>query len=184
MVLCHRIRLAMAQSPLAEKLTGVVEADETYIGAKNVHGTGGRGAGRKTKVFALIERGWRARPFRVDDVKGKTLKGLIRTHVEDTAYVMTDSFGAYHGLHREFAGHGVIDHNKEYVRGIIHTNFAESYFSLLKRGILGTFHHVSEAHMDRYLNEFNFRWNNRKISDGDRTMAVVRNTDGKRLVYA
>jgi len=181
--LCHRIRLAMQESPLAEKLTGIIEADETYVGPKNVPGKRGRGAGKKTKVFSLIQRDGKARSFKVDDVKGKTLKGIIRNNVMDTAYLMTDSFKAYNGAAKLVKYHGVVDHDNEYVRGIIHTNFAESYFSLLKRGILGTFHHVSETHMERYLSEFDFRWNTRGEDDGIRTIAAIQNSGGKRLLY-
>jgi len=181
--LCHRIRLAMKESPFAEKLTGIVEADETYVGPKDVPGKRGRGAGKKTKVFSLIQRDGKARSFKVDDVKGKTLQGIIRNNVMDTAYLMTDSFKAYRGVDKYVQSHGVVDHSKEYVRGIIYTNFAESYFSLLKRGILGTFHHVSERHMERYLSEFDFRWNMRGEDDGMRTIAAIQNAEGKRLLY-
>lgn len=178
--MCHRIRYAMSQPPLADKLSGIVEADETYVGGKG-HGKRGRGTA-KIPVVALIERGGRARSFKVDDVSARRIKGLIRDNVADTAHIMTDSFPSYRGLGKEFAGHGVVDHSQEYVRGIIHTNFAESYFSLLKRGILGTFHHVSEQHLQRYLDEFNFRWSLRKISDGERTSQAIRNAEGKRLM--
>lgn len=180
--MCHRIRYAMTQPPLVGKLGGIVEADETYVGPKHVRGKPGRGAGKKVPVLALIERGGRARSFKVDDVRGKTLKGLIRRNVEDMAHIMTDSFHSYQGLDEDFAKHDVVDHGKEYVRGIIHTNFAESFFSLLKRGILGTFHHVSERHLPRYLSEFDFRWSHRKLSDGERTIQAIKSIEGKRLM--
>ena len=180
--LAHRIRHAMSKSPLAEKLKGIVEVDETYIGGKG-HGKRGRGAVKKTPVVSLIQRDGMARSFRVDNVKGSTLKGLIRDEVEGDAHIMTDAFPSYRGLEKEFASHGVVDHDKEYVRGIIHTNFAESYFSLLKRGIVGSFHHISRQHMDLYLNEFDFRWNTRKLDDGKRLMMALRNSIGKRLTY-
>lgn len=96
---------------------------------------------------------------------------------------MTDAFPSYRGLDKEFAAHGVVDHDQEYVRGVIHTNFAESYFSLLKRGIVGAFHHISRQHMDLYLNEFDFRWNTRSLDDGRRLMIAIRNSFGKRLTY-
>jgi transposase-like protein len=180
--LCHRIRHAVTQEPLAGMLRGVVEADETYVGGKS-HGVRGRGAPKKTPVFSLIERGGRSRSFVVDDVKGKTLKGLIRTNVDGTAHNMTDSFASYKGLDKEFASHGAVDHNQEYVRGVIHTNFAESYFSLLKRGIIGSFHHVSRQHMPRYLAEFDHRWSTRKMTDGERFTETMKRTPGKRLMY-
>lgn len=84
----------------------------------------------------------------------------------DTTFIATDSYPAYKGLDKEFAGHGTVDHDKEYVRGVVHTNFAESYFSLFKRGVMGTFHNMGRQHIDRYLNEFSFRWNNREIDAG------------------
>lgn len=179
--MCHRIRHAMSQPPLSDKLRGIIEADETYVGPKDVRGLSGRGAGKKTIVFALIERHGRVRSFKVDDVKARTLQQLIRENVSGMAHIMTDSFWSYRGLRRQFAGHHTVDHGREYVRGVIHTNFAESYFSLLKRGILGSFHHVSERHMQRYLDEFNFRWTHRKLSDGERTEQAIRSVEGKRL---
>lgn len=177
-----RIRYAMSQPPLADKLAGIVEVDETYVGGKeHQRGRPGRES-KKVPVVALIERGGRVRSFKVDDVKARTLKGVIRRNVADTAHIMTDSLRSYRGLEKEFASHGVVDHGQEYVRGIVHTNFAESYFSLLKRGILGTFHHVSHQHMQRYLDEFSFRWTLRGTSDGERTAEAIKGGEGKRLM--
>jgi transposase-like protein len=96
---------------------------------------------------------------------------------------MTDNFTSYDDFKKHFKRHEFVDHSKTFVRGIVHTNFAESYHSLLKRGIFGTFHHVSEKHLPRYLKEFEFRWNSRKTSDGDRTNAAIAATGGKRLTY-
>jgi transposase-like protein len=179
----HRIRFAMTQSPLSEKLSNIVEADETYVGGK-ARGKRGRGAEKKTKVFSLIQRDGEARSFKVEDVKGKTLKKLIKENVVDTAHVMTDEFKAYNGLRKHVGKHSTVEHGKkEYVRGIVHVNFAESYFSLLKRGILGTFHHVSEEHMPRYLSEFDYRWNRKNKNEGEMAIEAMRNTMGKRLMY-
>jgi transposase-like protein len=179
----HRIRFAMSQPALSEKLHNIVEADETYVGGKS-HGKRGRGASNKTKVFSLIQRDGEAKSFKVDDVKGKTLKRLIKENVVDTAHVMTDEFGAYRGLKKQVSKHSTVNHGeKEYVRGIVHTNFAESYFSLLKRGILGTFHHVSEELMQRYLDEFDYRWTRRKEDDGEKTAEAIQSSWGKRLQY-
>jgi transposase-like protein len=179
----HRIRFAMTQSPLSEKLSNIVEADETYVGGK-AKGKRGRGAENKTKVFSLIQRDGDAKSFVVDNVKGKTLKNLIKDNVIETAHVMTDEFKAYNGLKKQVAKHSTVEHaKKEYVRGIVHVNFAESYFSLLKRGILGTFHHVSKEHMPRYLSEFDFRWNRRDKDDGESTLEAIQNSKGKRLMY-
>jgi transposase-like protein len=110
----------------------------------------------------------------VEDVKAKTLKEIIRNEVEGTAHIMTDQMASYHGLGREFASLGTVDHRaKEYVRGVIHINFSESYFSLFKRGIIGAFHHISRKHIQRHLEEFDFRWNHRKVSDSERMMEAV-----------
>ena len=179
----HRIRFAMTQSPLSEKLSNIIEADETYVGGK-AKGKRGRGAENKTKVFSLIQRDGDARSSTVDNVKGKTLKKLIKENVVDTAHVMTDEFKAYKGLKKQVAKHSTVEHGRrEYVRGIVHVNFAESYFSLLKRGILGTFHHVSEEHMPRYLSEFDYRWNRRDKNDGEAAIEAIQNSNGKRLMY-
>ena len=183
--MCHRIRYAMSEEPLKGLLGGsggIVEVDETYIGGKS-HGKVGRGAPKKTPVVALIERGGRARSQRVDRVSGPVLKGLVRDNVAIESHVMTDSFASYRGLDKTFARHSTVDHSKEYARGIVHVNFAESYFSLLKRGIIGAFHHVSADHLDNYLNEFNFRWNMRDATDGDRMKAAIRGAEGKRMTY-
>lgn len=184
--MCHRVREAMKKEPLRSKLAGVVEADETYVGGKKrlLAKPGGPSArGTKDIVFTVVQRSGEARSHLVDDVRGDTLKGLIRSEVEDTAYIMTDALHSYKGLHKEFAGHGAVDHGKEYVRGIIHTNFAESFFSLLKRAVLGTYHHISRQHMQRYLEEFDFRWNTRHGSDDERMMKAIRGSEGKRLYY-
>src|SRR5436853_710284 len=156
----HRIRHAMKQTPYRDKLGGIIEADETFIGGK-VHGQGrGRGVANKTAVFALVQRGGAVRSFTVSHVTAKNLKSLIREHVDREAQLMTDSFKLYKGLHKEFASHDTVNHEaKEYVRGSAHVNTAESYFSLLKRGIIGTYHHVGSRHLHRYLDEFNFRYN-------------------------
>jgi transposase-like protein len=183
--LAHRIRKAMEKDPMAGKLTGVVEADETYVGGKGTGTQGGPMAGgSKIAVFTLIQRDGEARSIVVEDVKATTLKGIIRDEVEGTAHIMTDQMKSYHGLAREFAGHDTVDHSAgEYVRGIVHVNFSESFFSLFKRGIIGAFHHVSRKHIQRYLEEFDFRWNRRKITDSERMLEAVAGTEGKRLFY-
>jgi transposase-like protein len=182
----HRIRWAMTQEPLAGILGGaghIVEADETYVGGRRP-GKRGRGAGGKAIVVALIDRDAnRARVASTPNVRGETLKNIIRRNVVDTTFISTDNYPAYKGLDKEFAGHGTVDHDKEYVRGVVHTNFAENYFSLLKRGIMGTFHSVGRQHIDRYLNEFSFRWNNRELADGALVIRVIRGSEGMRLTY-
>jgi transposase-like protein len=180
--MAHRIRYAMGQPPLAEKLLGTVEADETYVGGK-AHGKRGRGAENKTPVFALIQRGGDVRSFRVERVTAKNLKAAIRENVTKNSTIMTDEFLAYKGLGKEFAGHQTVSHGSgEYVKGDAHTNTAEGYFSLLKRGIIGTYHHISKQHIDRYLAEFNFRYNSRKVDDAFRMILAIDGAKGKRLV--
>lgn len=188
--LTHRIRLAMTQDPLRSLLGaggGVVEVDETFIGGKVGNNKRkkyqGRGAVGKIPVLTLIERGGEARTFKAPNVKRSTLQAIVLPNVEVTANIMTDELASYCGLDKRFASHQTIDHSKEYVRGIVHTNFAESYHSLVKRAIIGAYHHLSEKHLSRYLAEFEFRWNSRKMTDGERTEKAIRSTEGKRLTY-
>lgn len=181
--MAHRIRYAMSQPPLRDKLKGIVEADETYIGGRK-HGKRGRGSENKTPVFSLVERNGRVKSSPVENVTGKTLKTIMRENVDPRAIIMTDEFGAYHGTRKHFAGHKVVDHGRqEYVRGKAHVNTAEGFFSLLKRGINGTFHHVSAHHLHRYCDEFDFRYNFRKVDDATRAAALVSCVAGKRLIY-
>jgi transposase-like protein len=192
--MAHRIRYAMEQPPFAKPLEGVVEADETYVGGKErnrkqqdkQHKTG-RGT-NKTPVVSLVERGGKVRSFRMANVTGLEIKGAIRRNVSPGARIMTDSFKSYRGLAKEFLSHEYVSHSDgEYVRGDVHTNTAENYFSILKRGIDGTYHHISEAHLPRYLAEFDFRYNNRVglgVSDAERTRRALLMTEGKRLRYA
>lgn len=180
--MAHRIRYAMTQPPLVDKLRGVVEADETYVGGK-AHGKRGRGAGNKTPVFALVERNGRVRSFKVDRVTAKNLKAKIREHVDEDSTIMTDEFLAYKGLSKEFR-HYTVNHGiGEYVNGDAHANTAEGFFSILKRGINGVYHHVSPQHLDRYLAEFDFRYDNRKVEDVVRASLALKQTKGKRLMF-
>src|ERR1700730_680218 len=174
--LCHRIREAKKREPLASLLGGTVEVDETYVGGKarpqagasKAHAKRGRGT-KKTSVVALVERGGRVRARKIDRVDAATLKGAIRENVDRKAQIMTDEFRSYHGLNKEFAGHEVVRHSAgEYARGDAHTNTVESYFALLKRGVMGSFHHVSKQHLDRYCDEFSFRWDYRSVTDSQR----------------
>jgi transposase-like protein len=189
--MCHRIRLAMTQEPLRGKLGeapgSIVELDETFVGGKtanNPHKDKGPEATKKAIVMTLVERDGNVRSFPVPNRDGGYLRSVAYMNVDERAYVITDDLRSYRGLKRAFAGHGVINKAKDgYVRGILHTNFAESYHSLLKRGILGTFHHVSQKHLPRYLREFEFKWNTRTFTDGERMEKATREIVGKRLTY-
>ena len=185
---CHRIREAMKQEPLLGKLGGpggIVEADETYIGGKarnNRHK--GRKPPKKAIVLTLVERDGQARTFRIPNTKKGTLQTIIRPVVDRSAVIMTDENPSYEGLDDHFHAHHAVNHSETFVRGmIIHTNFAESYHSLLKRSIIGTHHHISTKHLSRYLREREFHWNRRKASDGERTVDAIRGAKGKRLMY-
>ncbi len=179
--LAHRIRHVMKQTPFGDKLGGIVEADETYIGGKS------RGMGHianKIPVFALVERGGRVRSFTMPLVTAVNLKRAIHEHVDKASILMTDELAGYTKIGKDFADHQTVNHSqKEYVRGTASTNTVEGYFSLLKRGLTGTYHHVSARHLHRYLDEFNFRYNARTVSDAIRNHGAIRATEGKRLQY-
>lgn len=193
--LCHRIREAMKQEPMAGMLKGTVEVDETYVGGKprpqgeKPKSKRGRGTSKKP-VMVLVERDGSAHSVPVDMVDSKTLKNQIAVNVAKEAIIMTDEFPSYNGLNEEYARHEFVTHSAgEYARItkdglLVHTNTAESFFALLKRGHYGTFHQLSKQHLHRYCNEFGFRWNQRKVSDGDRMVAAIKGTEGKRLMYA
>jgi transposase-like protein len=180
----HRIREAM-KDPAFTKLTGTVEADETYFGGKRKGtGTRGRGTKNKTAVLALVERDGRARSFHVANVTAKELGGAVREHVDPSARLMTDEWLGYRKVGQEMADHQTVAHSYgEYVRGDAYTNTVEGYFANLKRGVNGVYHHVSRAHLGRYLAEFDFRYNSRTINDGARTVLALEQAEGKRLKY-
>lgn len=200
--MAHRIRYAMQQPPFTRQLTGTVEVDETYIGGKqrrsNVRQykpldprkpdtrlrSVGRNTDTKTPVVALVERGGEVRSIRIANVTAETLGGAIRRHVAREAHLRTDSYPSYKLVGREYASHETVNHQEVYVRGDAHTNTAENFFSILKRGVNGIYHHVSEAHLPRYLAEFDFRYNSRELTDGERTVRALAGADGKRLTYA
>ncbi len=197
--MCHRIREAMKQEPVAEMFTGTVVADESWIGGspKNRHRQGvmrkpsGAGSKRamwtdKTTVFALVNKDTgEVRTRVVPDVTGATLGKALAEQVNVPAtHLQTDAHMSYRVLGRQFASHQWVDHSSaEYVRGNVSTNQAENYFSQLKRSIDGTHHHVSRTHLPRYLAEFDFRYSTRKLSDTQRTMMTIRKAEGRRLTY-
>jgi transposase-like protein len=196
--MAHRIREAMRDIS-GEKIGGagtITEADETYVGGKPrkpagpSRGTGepklkrGRGT-KKTPVVALVERGGRAFAKPTIDATSETLSGVLRANVDLRGKLMTDSWRGYIMIGREFAqGHERVDHGSgEYAHGETHVNEAESYFALLKRGIVGSFHHVSAEHLSRYCDEFSFRRSLRSIDDTTRAAKAIKTGEGKRLTY-
>jgi transposase-like protein len=184
--LAHRIRHAMSAPPIREKLFGVIEADETYVGGKRVGKRGRPGPGEtKAPVFALVQRGGDVRAFAVRRVTAANLKTILRENVDTNSAIVTDEHSAYIGLSNEFGSHETVNHSAgEYARaGNVHINSAEGFFGILKRGINGTFHHISQKHLPRYLHEFEFRFNSRKMSDGNRMQLAVAGFEGKRLKY-
>jgi transposase-like protein len=194
----HRIRLAMQDENFGSKLGGEVEADETFIGgkARNMHKsvyerriTGmGQSFRDKTIVMGILERGGRVRTQVIADRQKETLQPIVRKHVATGAALFTDEMGGYKGLSEQYA-HEIIDHAHEYVNGRVHTNGLENFWSLLKRGLKGTYVAVEPFHLFRYLDEQVFRFNNRatresKVTDSDRFDMAVRNIIGKRLTFA
>jgi transposase-like protein len=191
----HRVREAMREGKFPGPMGGegkIVEADETYIGGKernkHVGKRGGTGGGMgKEAAFALVERGGKVRSFHVPEVNGKTLAPILFAQLDKKSALMTDECGQYYHAGKVFARHEKVNHTAdEYVRGDAHTNTVEGYFSILKRGIVGTYHHVSQQHLKRYLAEFDFRYNERMalgVDDKERTARLLKGITGKRLTY-
>jgi transposase-like protein len=191
----HRIRLALASGSMMKlggNGGGEVEADETFIGgkARNMHlhvkarRITGSGPKDKTAVMGILERGGEVRTMVVPSRKKKALQAEIRNHVEAGAALYTDALLSYDGLASEYA-HKVVDHAVEYVNGRVHTNGLENFWSLLKRGLNGTYVSVEPFHLFRYLDEQTFRYNNRKeIGDAGRFSLALSNIAGRRLTYA
>ncbi|HSN01322.1 MAG TPA: IS1595 family transposase [Rudaea sp.] len=183
----HRIREAMKSENggLLGSGGGTVEADETYWGNNGKNRKGARGYDHKMKVVSLVEREGEKRSIVVRNVNATSLRAVLEENVSKSARLMTDEHSAYTKIGREYADHGVVSHSTgEYARGNAHSNTVESSFSLLKRGLIGTFHHVGEQHLQRYATEFDFRWNHRKISDKERAEILLQQLGGKRLVYS
>jgi transposase-like protein len=194
--LCHRIREAMDDAepnknggPLGGE-GKIVEADETFVGGKKTNRAHGEAAPKKA-VITLVERDGRARSFHVANVTAKTLGPIIRKNASRKSTLNTDEAAPYVRLGREFAAHHAVDHSRdEYAYKLdgrtVSINAAENYFSILKRGINGVYHSVSEAHLHRYLAEFDFRYSNRSklgFEDAERAAKAIMGAEGKRLTY-
>jgi len=181
--IAHRVRHAMKQGPMKGLLKGVVESDETWVGGVK-HGKGRAYTHNKTAVQALVERGGNMRARAIGRVTPMNLKGSLADMVDDNATLHTDELTAYKVIGRRFKQHETVNHSKgEYERDGVHVNSAESFFALLKRGVHGTFHHVGKQHLQRYCDEFSFRWNHRKTTDAERTEAALKLAPGCRLTY-
>ena len=181
----HRVREAM--KPLnPEPLGGpdrTVEVDETFVGGKKGNRVSRKVAKRKV-VLSLVERGGNVRSFSIAKVHGNTIRDAIVTNVNRNSHLMSDDARFYWAIGREFASHGTTLHNlRQFAVGQKHSNTAENFFSIFKRGVIGTYHQLSEAHMHRYCVEFDFRYNSRDISDGERANEALKGIVGKRLTY-
>jgi transposase-like protein len=188
----QRLRLAMQDDFYGSKLGGEVEVDESFIGgkARNMHISKrkrritGTGSSDKAMVMGILERGGKIRTTVVESRKKRALQDEVRKHVTAGAALYSDAFKSYDGLASEYA-HQVIDHAVKYVDGRVHTNGLENFWSLLKRGISGTYVSVEPFHLHRYLDEQTFRYNNRKnMNDGQRFELAMSQVAGKRLTYS
>ncbi len=188
----HRIREAITAFGI-EPMGGdgaVVEIDETFIGTKAGYPKIRQGYAHKRAIMTLIERrpeGGKARSFHVEGTAAADLLPIIRAHVNSGSHIMTDEAGQYHHLGKYFTEHDFTTHGKgEYVRGNVHTNTVEGFYSVFKRGMKGIYQHCSEGHLHRYVAEFDFRYNNRVrlgIDDAERTDRALKGIVGKRLTY-
>lgn len=188
----HRLREAMRPLNL-EPMGGegkAVEADETYVGGleKNKHRSKripkSHGGVNKEAVFSLVERGGKVRSFHTRKATADLLKPIIMAQLHPETNLMTDESSVYKTIGKQFASHEVVKHSLgEYVRGGAHTNTIEGYFSIFKRGMKGVYQHCSEEHLKRYLAEFDFRYNERSITDMERAIIALKGISGKRLTY-
>tara|TARA_R110002110_G_scaffold45692_8_gene139013 strand:+ start:1968 stop:2948 length:981 start_codon:yes stop_codon:yes gene_type:complete len=195
--MAHRIREAMKDEAggLLGGNGGIVEADETYFGAKfnkpktrkdgAPHKQRNGGIGGKRAVVSLVERGGRVRSFHVKSADAETVRGIVRNNVDNDTHLRTDESALYKSFKGRFVSHETVKHSAgQYVRaGNIHTNTIEGYFSIFKRGMTGIYQHCGEQHLQRYLAEFDFRYSNRAVSDTERTALALKGIEGKRLTY-
>ena len=185
----HRLREAMKAGTVLPPMGGegaVVEIDETFIGQKKGMPKQ-RGYAHKHAVLTLVERGKGSRSFHVNGTSAADLLPIIKANVDPKTQVMTDEAGQYGGLKKHFAGHDFTRHGAgEYVRGEVHSNTVEGFYSVFKRGMKGVYQHCSEKHLHRYVAEFDFRYNNRiklGVDDAARTINALQGIIGKRLTY-
>jgi hypothetical protein len=191
--MAHRIREAMrdaAPTPMGGE-GAIIESDEAYWGPKDAdkpalkrRRKGKPGPGGKSKILTLVERGGRARSLKMDDLRTETIHRVLRENVSTKSRLMTDE-GTAHNF--EFASHEKVKHGAgEYARGDVTTNTVEGYFSVFKRGMRGTYQHCGSQHLQRYLDEFDFRYSNRSalgVSDAQRAVRAIKGAEGKRLTY-
>jgi transposase-like protein len=186
--MCHRIREQMTpakRGPIGGS-NRVVESDKTVIGGKAKNRAYAKKEPKKHAVLTLVDRDGDSHSFHIANVKAKTLREAMVRVVDRKSHLMTDELASYDPVGREFAGHTTVNHSdNEYVRlgGFAHVNTAEARFSLMKRAVFGTHHSVSEAHLMRYLAEWDFKWNTRKVKDGERAAIALKGIEGKRLTY-
>ena len=187
----HRIREAMRNDNTVNFGTGggVVEVDETFIGNKHKKAEGARGYAHKNAMLTLVDRTTgQSKSFMVDNVKASTLLPILRENIAKEAIVYTDEAKQYSKVGAEFAEHDFTTHSKgNYVRGNVHTNTIEGYFSIFKRGMKGVYQHCGKQHLHRYAAEFEFRYNNRVangVDDQTRANIALQSIAGKRLTYA
>jgi transposase-like protein len=186
----HRLREAMRDTDTGllggPGSSGIVEADEVYLGKAKGKGKGAH-YNSKQKIVALVERKGRVRAFHVPTVNVHTVKEILHGQVAKSARLMTDSAGLYKNVGKSFASHETVNHlRKEYARGDVTTNTVEGYFGVLQRGLRGIYQHVSPEHLHRYVNEFSFRYNNRSsrgVEDAERAARLLVSIGGKRLTY-
>jgi transposase len=184
----HRIREAMdeANNP-HEPLGGpgqVIESDEAFVGGAKAKRLSGKVAAKK-KIVTLVERGGRARSFHITHIDHTNIRAALVTNAHRSSVLMTDDARFYNGIGSEFAKHGTTIHSiREFARpGGVHSNTAENFFSILKRGVVGTYHHMSATHMHRYLAEFDLRYSTKDKTDSDRAADILKGMEGRRLTY-
>lgn len=194
--MAHRIREAMGDTGNDDPIGGkgkIVEADETYLGSSGHTFTNDngwqmkRGLGDKMKVVTLVERGGRAKSVKVDRVTSAEIEAIVKRTADKNSVLMTDESPAYSRAGKGMKRHYTVNHQKgEYAKGFVTTNTVEGYFSIFKRGMKGVYQHCTEHHLQRYLNEFDFRYSNRSalgIEDSERAEKALKGIEGKRLTY-